>query len=883
MAARLEVEIDGVNTGLKKTLNESLSELSRFSNALKIKPDGVNSLNASLATTRSLLQDVANLSASARGSLGGIGGGGSGTQNQTQELNAARVATENYRTESARLASELQALRLQTAQSRTSTTAAAGSYREAQQRLTALGRSIREAENGFRSTNPAIQGQIREYRRLNDQLQEFDSTMGNNQRRVGNYERALSGVKGTLLSLAAGAFSIGAITNFGRQVIAVTAEFEKFRAVLGNTLGSTALADLKLKELQDFASKTPFAINELTGAFVKLANSGFKPTAGQMTSLGDLASSTGKSFDQLAEAILDAQTGEFERLKEFGVRAKDAGDQVIFTYKGVQTTVEKTSSAIRDYITNLGNAVGVSGSMAKISQTLGGQISNLGDNWDQMLLSVGSNTTGIFNKAISVMNKALEKITQYNEELNIVEKNNLGSDFGNQLNRALNPFAGKGATDIELAAFSIKTASKNVGELVSKALSGAKSIGDFSKALVELKKQGDAALTDPSVGKKGAELTAKTRKGIKNEYQNGVQAIIDARNNFIAEAGNTGGANFGTSKTDKKGFSLTDTMDQLRKAIELTGVQFQSTFDERNNAKIAAYQSAINSVTNALGAQSEVVKNLQKEQQKLFQLTPVKEVSAVNPETKKALEKAASELTITGKVEIPNLFDKEAAQIAENARRQLNGAVSQFGNNFFNVLTSINQRADRSFTSIIGSIGESLSGMLQDTFNNQLSGILQQFVSGVGISATQAVAGLAGIAGGIISGVTKKTDIAGQTAGGALTGAASGAIAGSVVPGLGTAAGAIIGGVVGALGGLLGANKAQKEARELQKRQLEEAKKQTDLLRQNATLFTSAIIGRMTDQGILTNVDINATGQLIATVNGKQIDFVLGRTNNSRG
>src|SRR5690606_41770376 len=59
-----------------------------------------------------------------------------------------------------------------------------------------------------------------------------------------------------------------------------------------------------------------------------------------------------------SEAILDAQTGEFERLKEFGIRAKDAGDSVIFTYKGVQTQVEKTSGSIREYITSLGDAQG---------------------------------------------------------------------------------------------------------------------------------------------------------------------------------------------------------------------------------------------------------------------------------------------------------------------------------------------------------------------------------------------------------------------------------------------------------------------------------------------------------------------------------------------
>lgn len=439
--------------------------------------------------------------------------------------------------------------------------------------------------------------------------------------------KSTNAISNVVSSNLTGLISAAAFVSLGKAVLSVTADFQKFNAVLGNTLGSASLATIKLREIQDFAAKTPFGVNELTGAFVKLANSGFKPTGDQMRALGDLAASTGKSFDQLAEAILDAQSGEFERLKEFGVRAKDAGDSVIFTYKGVQTEVEKTSESIRNYITNLGNAEGVSGSMAKISATLGGQISNLGDSWDQMLLSIGSNTSGIFNSAISVIGKAINKITQYNEELNTADKYKLGNDFGKQLNRALNPFADKGATDIELAAFSIKTASKNVGELVSKTTSGAKSIGDFSKGLAELKKQGDAALTDPSVGKKGEALTEKTRKGIKEEYQLGVKALQDARDNF-ANAGDNN-ANFGTAKAAKNIKSLNDILKYLNQALLINDNQFQSTFDDRNTGAISAYQSAIESLlNNGFKPLSAEVLKLKKDQQDLFQLPELKEVSA---------------------------------------------------------------------------------------------------------------------------------------------------------------------------------------------------------------------------------------------------------------
>jgi hypothetical protein len=343
----------------------------------------------------------------------------------------------------------------------------------------------------------------------------------------------------------AGAFSVGAFISFGKEVLAVTAEFEKFNAVLGNTLGSNALAKLKLKEIEDFAAKTPFGVKELTDSFIKLANQGFKPTGDQMRSLGDLAASTGKSFNQLAEAILDAQTGEFERLKEFGIRAQDAGDKVIFTFKGVQTTVDKSSEAIRGYVTSLGSAEGVSGSMAVISETLTGKISNLGDSWDSMLVSVGSNTSGVFTSAINLISQAINKVTDFNKSLNTVSKFKLESDWGEKLNRAINPFAEKGSTSTEKAIYAIKQADIEVTKFVSGALAGAKSTSDFGTAIADLQKKGNAMIADFKM------FAPQGLAGIKTTYEDGIKALKEGRTAFEIESKKAAGASFGTGKKTK--------------------------------------------------------------------------------------------------------------------------------------------------------------------------------------------------------------------------------------------------------------------------------------------------------------------------------------------
>ena len=205
-------------------------------------------------------------------------------------------------------------------------------------------------------------------------------------------ETAMSGGMKRIGGAIAAAFSVQAIISFSRKVIEVRSEFERFEAVLTNTLGSTGAAKLALLDIKDMAARTPFSVAELSGAFVKLTNYGLKPSMEAMRQYGDLASSVGKGFDQLAEAVADATTGEFERLKEFGIKTKKEGDKVTFTFKEQATTVDFTTKSIENYIKGLGNLEGVSGSMAAISATLGGKVSNLGDKWDSLLNTIGDTT-----------------------------------------------------------------------------------------------------------------------------------------------------------------------------------------------------------------------------------------------------------------------------------------------------------------------------------------------------------------------------------------------------------------------------------------------------------------------------------------------------------
>lgn len=197
----------------------------------------------------------------------------------------------------------------------------------------------------------------------------------------------LGGVAKFLPAIAAG-FSV---VTLGKQIFDVTKKFEKYNAILKNTYQDSTQAAEAFEKIRSFAAATPYSVDELTQSFIKLKNRGFDPTTEELTKLGDLAASQGKSFDQLTEALLDGQSGEFERLKEFGIKAKTVGDNVTLSFKGVEKQIKKTDQeGLRNAILSFGTLQGVVGGMSAVSKTLEGKISNLGDSFDNLLATIGN-------------------------------------------------------------------------------------------------------------------------------------------------------------------------------------------------------------------------------------------------------------------------------------------------------------------------------------------------------------------------------------------------------------------------------------------------------------------------------------------------------------
>lgn len=179
-------------------------------------------------------------------------------------------------------------------------------------------------------------------------------------------------------TLAIGAI-IGATAGLAKIALQNASTFETMGVSLKSVFkGNETDAKNAQASITEFAKKTPYQLKEVLGAFILLKNMGLDPSEKALTAYGNTASAMGKTLDQMVQAVADATVGEFERLKEFGIKSKDQGDSVQFTFRGVSTTVKKEAGAIESYLQQIGT-VDFAGGMEAQSLTLQGRISTLKD------------------------------------------------------------------------------------------------------------------------------------------------------------------------------------------------------------------------------------------------------------------------------------------------------------------------------------------------------------------------------------------------------------------------------------------------------------------------------------------------------------------------
>jgi len=255
---------------------------------------------------------------------------------------------------------------------------------------------------------------------------------------------------GRTLGSLGGALGVGlgvaGIVSFGKSVVDSLVNYEYFSASLRTLMKGDALASKALEgQLVSLAAKTPFSLNEIQDATKQLMAYGF--AGGEVTKnigmLGDVASALKIPFQDIAYlyGTLKTQGRAYQRdilqfqqrgipvvaqlAKQFGV-SKEKISEMVSAGKVGFPEVEK---AFQSMTAEGGMFFNM---MTEQSKTVGGQISNMGDNWEQLKVNIGKSQTGIIAGTVAFMNSMVSAMSGAFEQSNKMDeaiKNNGGAGF----------------------------------------------------------------------------------------------------------------------------------------------------------------------------------------------------------------------------------------------------------------------------------------------------------------------------------------------------------------------------------------------------------------------------------------------------------------------
>ena len=240
-----------------------------------------------------------------------------------------------------------------------------------------------------------------------------------NQQALGKLGAQLNGLQknsfglGKALKLAAAGFAaIGAARLVGGLINTIRT-FEDLQATLKTVQGSTEAAASAFDLIRKFTAGTTFQLAEVSQGFITLRNAGLNPTQKMMTDLGNIAAGMGKRFDDVARAVFNATTGEFEMLKQLGIKVKVQGDKLEAQFRGTTIKLNNNAEEILGLLQKIG-AEDFEGAIEERANTLSGAFSNFGDAIAETAMKLGE---GGLKDELTAAARGLTGFINENEQL----------------------------------------------------------------------------------------------------------------------------------------------------------------------------------------------------------------------------------------------------------------------------------------------------------------------------------------------------------------------------------------------------------------------------------------------------------------------------------
>ena len=218
-----------------------------------------------------------------------------------------------------------------------------------------------------------------------DKVDKKTKQLGKTAKKAGkDTDKTLAKMKRGWAKVGAGAaIATAAFALTAKAAIKYAASIEDLKIQLKFLTGSTEAAGQAFDEMTKFASKTPFALQDIQ----KSAASLLVAVDSDVSKLGSVLETAGEISAQFGLSFIDASLN-LQRAMSAGIGAadlfRDKGVSAMMGFRaGVSYTTEDTARMIQEW------TVKNRGAIAELSETFNGKVSMMGDAWDKVLLTMG--------------------------------------------------------------------------------------------------------------------------------------------------------------------------------------------------------------------------------------------------------------------------------------------------------------------------------------------------------------------------------------------------------------------------------------------------------------------------------------------------------------
>jgi tape measure domain-containing protein len=274
--------------------------------------------------------------------------------------------------------------------------------------------------------------------RLKDQ---FSKTMQGAMTKVKNLDTTMSKIKNRFTEMSSAAKVGWAIAgagalSFAKSVFDALDNAQKFHASIKTMLyGNEGAAKALEQQLINLAKTTPFQLTEVQDASKQLLAYGFK--AGElvetMKRLGDVSAGIGAPLGDIAYLYGTLKTSgrvTLMDLRQFAGRGIPIYETLAKRLKVTTNEINNMVSAgkigfkdiegaFKDMTKEGGQFFNL---MADQSKTVGGQLSNLGDGWEQLKVKIGQSQEGIIASTLNWANSLVNSINDGIDAMNLLDR-----------------------------------------------------------------------------------------------------------------------------------------------------------------------------------------------------------------------------------------------------------------------------------------------------------------------------------------------------------------------------------------------------------------------------------------------------------------------------